>query len=93
MSGFANVRATDPKSKHEATAGFVPGAIMLAMSVILVVAQVVFATLDPTTLAAAVQQAPFGIVAPLLQTAFIAEPNPASQVHGHRDFAPAAPHR
>jgi hypothetical protein len=37
---------------------------MLAMSVILVVAQVMFATLDPTTLAAAVQQAPFGIVAP-----------------------------
>ena len=64
MSGFANVRTTGPKSKHEATAGFAPGAIMLAISVILVVAQVIFATRDPATLAAAVPQAPFGIIAP-----------------------------
>jgi hypothetical protein len=37
---------------------------MLAIFVILIVAQLMFAILDPATLAAAVQQAPLGVVAP-----------------------------
>jgi hypothetical protein len=64
MIDFANVLTTGPKPQHKATAVFATGAIMLAIFGILIVAQLMFAILDPASLAAAVQQAPLGVVAP-----------------------------
>lgn len=64
MIDFANVQTTGSKPRHIATAGFATGAIMLAIFVILMVALLMLAILHPATLAAAEQQAPFGIVGP-----------------------------
>jgi hypothetical protein len=61
MSGFTTL-TTRPKGQHKATADLAAGAIVLAM--LLIVAQVMFATQHPATLAAALLHAPFGIVAP-----------------------------
>jgi len=60
MFDFANVLTTGTKPQQEATAVLATGAIMLAILSILIVAQLMF-TLDPATLAAAVQQAPLGV--------------------------------
>ena len=59
-----NVLTTGTKPQHKAAAGFATGAIMLAIFVILMVALPMLAILHPATLAAAEQQAPFGIVGP-----------------------------
>ena len=65
MVDFTNVLTTGTKPQHKATAGFATGAIiMLAIFVILIVAQLMFAILHPATLAAAEQQAPFGVIGP-----------------------------
>jgi hypothetical protein len=61
MSGFSTL-TTSPKPQHKTNADFAAGAIVLAM--LLVAAQVMFATQDPATLGAALQHAPFGIIAP-----------------------------
>jgi hypothetical protein len=63
MFDFANVLTTGTKPQQKATAVFATGPIMLAILGILIVAQLMFA-LEPATLAAAVQQAPLGVVAP-----------------------------
>jgi|HubBroStandDraft_6_1064221.scaffolds.fasta_scaffold7548730_1 hypothetical protein len=64
MSDFVNALTTGPKSQHKATADFATGAVVLAIFAVLVVAQVMFATLNPKTVATAAELAPFGIVAP-----------------------------
>jgi hypothetical protein len=64
MFDFANVLTTDRKPQHKATAVFATGPIMLAIFGILILAQLMFAILDPATLAAAVRQGPLGVVAP-----------------------------
>jgi hypothetical protein len=64
MVDFTNVLTTGTKPQHKATAGFATGAIVLAIFVILIVAQLMFAILHPATLAAAEQQAPFGVIGP-----------------------------
>lgn len=61
MSGFTTL-STGSKGQRKTTADLAAGAIVLAM--LLIVAQVMFATQHPRTLAAALSHAPFGIVAP-----------------------------
>ena len=62
MSDVSNALSTSSKPQRKAAADLTTGAIVLV--ILLVAAQVMFATLDPATLAAALQHAPFGIVAP-----------------------------
>ena len=64
MVDFTNGLITRTKSQHKVTADFVTGVLVLAAFVILIVAQLTFAIRHPVTLAAAEQQAHFGIIAP-----------------------------
>jgi len=58
------VLRTGLNPQRKATAGFATGAIMLAIFVSLIAAQLMFAIRNPATIAVAEQQAPIGIVAP-----------------------------
>ena len=64
MFEFANVQTTGFKPQYKAAPGFATGAIILAVFVMLIAAQLMFAILDPATLAAATQQAPLGVIGP-----------------------------
>ena len=63
MIEFGNILTNGPIPQHKVTAGFATGAIMLAIFVGLMVAQLMFAVVEPATVAAAVQ-APLGVVGP-----------------------------
>jgi len=64
MVEFGNILTTGPIPQQKAIAGFATGAIMLAIFCVLLGAQLMFAVLEPATLAAAAPQAPLGVIGP-----------------------------